>query len=188
MAKKKEKQIITVKEADFTVSNILSNLDEAPLELQIATYYKIMATAGAVAADLAELKQVASIVEKKITTTKYGDHITALVNRGLISNDTVTPIIRLENEDGSIYNISMSGAVEQNFSIAPELKKDLDILDDKYKKVTVALDEKVIKKEFEDGTLPSTIGIFCEVNPMDVTKLKKSTEKAPDPKPDGSTN
>lgn len=188
MAKKKEKQIITVKESDFTVSNILSNLDEAPLELQIATYYKIKATADNVAADLAELKQVASIVENKITTTKYNDHIASLVNRGLLPNNTVIPIFRLENDNGSIYNVSMAEAIEQNFSIAPELKKNLDILDDKYKKVTTSLDEKVVKKEFEDGTLPSTIGIFCEVNPVEITKLKKSTEKEPDPKPDGSTN
>lgn len=189
MATRKIKQTITIKENDYTVSSVLDNIDEAPLELQIAAYYKITETAAKVAADLTELKKVAEIIGNKITTESYDNHITALMNRGLIRYGE-TPVFRLENNDGSIYNISISGGVDECFEIDSKLsdKTVLGSLDEKYKKLTISLDKKVIKEEFEQGVLPPSISLFCSKNPTDITKLRKTVEKEADPQDDEETN
>ena len=171
----KTKQFIEVKASDVSVSAVLANSKGAPLEHRIAAMAKIKRTMEQVASSYDQLKATYEAIEKDVVTTTYKDHVKELIERGILSRADDSFAVRIENKDGSIYSVKVSGGVEDNFEISSALSKGdtFDGLDDKYKEISYKLNKKLIKDEFEAGKLPASIVMFCNKSPVDITKIGK---------------
>ena len=181
---RKIKRVISVNEKDFSVRDVIEKLDkgdQVPLEYQVAALVKLQRTTAKFAQELKELEIFEDELKNRITTKKYSDHIEGLYSSGRIYSKEEKPIIEITNKDGSIYSVTLSEGVDDNFCINPSLssKSVLDSLEEKYKKVSVSLDKKVIKSEFEAGILPASLSMFVSKEPIDITKLRISCTTEP---------
>lgn len=181
---RKIKRVISVNEKDFSVRDVIEKLDkgdQVPLEYQVAALVKLQRTTAKFAQELKELEIFEDELKNRITTKKYSDHIEGLYSSGKIYSKEEKPIIEITNKDGSVYSVTLSEGVDDNFCINPSLssKSVLDSLEEKYKKVSVSLDKKVIRSEFEAGTLPASLSMFVSKEPIDITKLRISCTTEP---------
>ena len=170
---RKSKVTINVNEKEFTVKGTIMKGKDAPLEHRVAARVKIKKLIDKLSTDLAQLKVVYEEVNNSIETVPYEENVASLIDRGKLSMGE-EPVFELTTKDGGVYSVSMSGGTDDCFEIDPSLsqKSVMDGLDERYKKVSVTLDKKVIKEEFESGTLPPTLRMFCQKNPVEVTKLR----------------
>lgn len=177
----KKKTIINVNESEFSVKDTIMRGKDAPLEHRIAARVKVKKLIDKLSGDLSQLKMVYEELGNNIETTPYEENVRELVKRGVLYSESEVPAFEFSTKDGGVYSISMTGGVDEQFEIDPSLsaKSVLDGLEERYKKISVTLDKKVIESEFNAGTLPKTLKAFCQKNPIDITKLRVTTKVEP---------
>lgn len=173
---RKNKQIITMKEEDMNVKDILRNENSSPEEL--------IAAQVILEDQIESLKAAATIVEDKIKGKRFDDVVKDMESRGVIythSWQETSPIVEITTKYGDVITVTISKGEDTGFAIDKKLsdKSTIDsIVPDRYKKVSTLLDKKMIEADFEAGTLPAVLKAYCSKNPTEFLKTRKSVKKS----------
>lgn len=163
---------IAVKETDINIGKIIKEDIRNPEEL-VAAILVIEDQIGA-------LKHYDEHLKEVLRTTKYEDILDSLASRALIGDKEEKVVIDVTTKLGEKIGATLYEDVDSCFVVAKDLsdKAVLDtVVPDKYKKISVLLDKKKIEEDFEKGTLPDTLKIYCSKSPMKITKIRKTIAK-----------
>lgn len=170
---KKISEIVSVKETDLKVGEVVKKGAEAPIEQQVAVLVVIED-------QIAQLKAVSEKLKEGIRSTKYDDLVEKLVDEGKLSSKDSKPVVEITTKLGDVIKVTISSDVDNGFSVSKEMsEKEIleSLVPDKYKKTTVSLDKKAIEADFDAGTLPDILKGYVSKTPVEITKLKKSISK-----------
>lgn len=173
------KKEIIVQEKDINVSDIVKMGDGAPVELQVAAWCILKDTIEKLKDNVSQLTTVCGAVEGRVTSKKYEDVMKRLVDEGKIWSVDDKAVFKVTTKDGGVINVSMSAGVDKRFEIDPALsaKSTMDIIPEKYKKVSVTLDKAAIEGDYDEGLLPDLLKSYCNKAPVDIIKLRRTKEK-----------
>ncbi len=170
---KKISEIVSVKETDLNVGEVIKKGAEAPIEQQVAVL-------AIIEDQIAQLKPVIEKLKEDIRSTKYDDLVEKLVDEGKLSSKDSKPVVEITTKLGDVIKVTISSDVDNGFSVSKELsEKEIleSLVPDKYKKTTVSLDKKAVEADFDAGTLPDILKGYVSKTPVEITKLKKSISK-----------
>ena len=173
---KTTKKEIIVDSKDIKLSEIIGGSDNSALKkiVAITLLNDKIATAKEIVSKYTE-------VQKSLTAEIQGKPYKAIIDEmvadGSLTSDEEKPVIVVKLDEESAYQISLSDSIDKAFSISADLKAPsiIDILDPKYvtTKVTKTLNEKEIKAEFEEGSLPEDLATYCSCSPTPITRITK---------------
>jgi len=177
MARRKYPVEMTIDSREISVKEILKQGKGAPYEHRIAAIAILKNTINKLTGDLSQLKGLYENVYDDITTTDY-DTIAADLRGKIASTGTyvpsdATPVLKIIEKDGTVLTASLKSGKDDRFEIDGSLgaKATLDMIPDKYKKVNITLDKKVIETDFNKGDLPEMLKRFCSKDPISTTKI-----------------
>lgn len=177
MARRKYPVEMTVDSREISVKEILKQGKGAPYEHRIAAIAILKNTINKLTGDLSQLKGLYENVYDDITTTDYDiiaeDLRKKIASTGSYVPSDATPVLKIIEKDGTILTASLKSGKDDRFEIDGALgaKATLDMIPDKYKKVNITLDKKVIETDFNTGTLPEMLKRFCSKDPISTTKI-----------------
>lgn len=177
MARRKYPVEMTVDSREISVKEILKQGKGAPYEHRIAAIAILKNTINKLTGDLSQLKGLYENMYDDITTTDYDiiaeDLRKKIASTGSYVPSDATPVLKIIEKDGTILTASLKSGKDDRFEIDGALgaKATLDMIPDKYKKVNITLDKKVIETDFNTGTLPDMLKRFCSKDPISTTKI-----------------
>lgn len=177
MAKRRYPVEMTIDSREISVKKILKQGKGAPYEHRIAAIAILKNTINKLTGDLAQLKGLYENVYDDITTTDYetiaADLRGKIASTGSYVPSDATPVLKIIEKDGTILTASLKSGKDDRFEVDGSLgaKATLDMIPDKYKKVNITLDKKVIETDFNSGDLPEMLKRFCSKDSIPTTKI-----------------
>ena len=162
-------QRVPIKENDLDIAKLVANGTKKPEEM--------IAAIVVLEDQIAALKHLDDHIREMIRTTKYEDILESLESRALIGDKESKVAIEVTTKLGEVVTATIYKDIDSCFQVAKDMS-DKTVLDtvvpEKYKKVSVLLDKKRLEEDFEAGTLPDTLKIYCSKSPVEVTKIRKT--------------
>ena len=175
MAKSVKKRI-DFNAKDLKIGELLDQGVNAPLVQRVAAVVVLKGTIKKVQEDLNYLKECYDKIADGIITTEYEKNINNLKAVGLLNKTTwieEKPEFHIIDKEGKESIVTMRKGTDDQFEIDAGLaaKSTLDVIPDRYKKVSTVLDRAAIKGDFMSGALPKTMERFCSKDPISITKM-----------------
>ena len=165
-------QKIPINENDIDIARIIANDVKKPEEMIAATIV--------LEDQIAALKNLNDNIKEKLRTSKYDEILESLESRALIGDKEGKVAVEVTTKLGEVVTATIYKDTDSCFEVS-KCMSDKAILDtvvpDKYKKVSVLLDKKRLEEDFEAGTLPDTLKIYCSKSPVEITKIRKTVAK-----------
>ena len=176
MAKAVKKEL-NVNSKNVDIKKVIANSSDASIVEKIATIYILDRSIANAKEKLSKYTEAQKGLINEVKGTPFAKIIESMVDEGFLDSADEKPVINIEMDADTTYQISMTGSTDDAFSISGDLKAPaiLDTLDPKYTTTTVkvSLNEKTIKDEYKAGTLPPDLALYCSCSPADITKMTK---------------
>lgn len=172
---KKTNKIIKINTDSINVKEIIEKGDKATLEERVGAAVVVKYTLDQIAAEKSQAEAIYNLLASSITSVPFGDNLDKLLSSGAISYPaSEKPVFEVSDSKGVLATAYINEGNDDQFKIDPALsvKATLDkIVPEQYKKVNITLNKSAVEKDYNAGTLPKPLAVFCSKDPIEITKL-----------------
>lgn len=185
---KESKKVISFNAKDINLKDVITNGPSVGYDVMLATNAIIKAKIEEIDAIAKPYTDAEKFFKSTIKSARYDDIISQLVAAGKLDNADEKPVIAVEipQPDGTSLTktVTLSAKSEDAFEIDPTLNPTITDMVDKIlldpetktkmdpqlrKYITINLDHKRIKEDFDAGILPTWIQAACTCSPVEST-------------------